>query len=237
MNKFQQIYLDIEEKIRQGLYPINSLLPGENQLAQDYQVSRETIRRALKVLADHGYIHKQQGRGNTVLDFRQFSMPISGLVSYKEITQHQDLDVVTRVEVLEEVPAPQKILQATAIDPQETFIHIIRSRIIQGQVMILDEDYIRQAIVPQIPQQVAEDSLYAYFEDHLDLSIAYASKEFKAEKAGPLDIHYLGLDRGDYFISVESFVYLEDNRFFQYTHSHHLLDKFKFNDFARRRRA
>ena len=58
MNKFEYIYLDIENKIKENIYPVGSLLPGETSLATEYNVSRETIRKAQRMLSDNGFIFK-----------------------------------------------------------------------------------------------------------------------------------------------------------------------------------
>ena len=50
MNKFFKIYLELKEKIENKQYRSNSLLPSENDLAKEYGVSRETIRKALLLL-------------------------------------------------------------------------------------------------------------------------------------------------------------------------------------------
>ena len=50
MNKFNEIFLDLEQKILDQQYPPHTLLPSENQLIQIYGVSRETIRKALNLL-------------------------------------------------------------------------------------------------------------------------------------------------------------------------------------------
>ena len=60
MKKFEIIYLDIEEKIQNQTYAIHSILPSEHQLSQDYGVSRETIRKVLRLLEEKGYIKKKQ---------------------------------------------------------------------------------------------------------------------------------------------------------------------------------
>ena len=90
-------------------------------------------------------------------------------------------------------------------------------------------------MVPEIPTEAAQDSIYQYFENELDLSIGFATKEFVAEKAGPLDIELMHLTPMDYIISVSSHVFMEDTTFFQFTVSHHRLEKFRFSEFARRK--
>ena len=45
MNKFKEIFLDLEQKILTKVYPPHTLLPSEKQLIDIYGASRETIRK------------------------------------------------------------------------------------------------------------------------------------------------------------------------------------------------
>ena len=49
-----------------------------------------------------------------------------------------------------------------------------------------------------------------------------------------IDQKYMALHAEDHVIQVNSYVYLDDTQFFQYTSSHHRLEKFRFAEFARR---
>ena len=102
MNKFFKIYLELREKIEHRQYRSNSLLPSENELAREYNVSRETIRKALLLLLENGYIHKIQGKGSIVLDVHRYRLPVTGLLSFKERRQFQDVEATTKVIVNEE---------------------------------------------------------------------------------------------------------------------------------------
>ncbi|WP_124057767.1 trehalose operon repressor [Vaginisenegalia massiliensis] len=235
MNKFEKIYLDIEKKIKDGIYPIGSLIPSEHDLASQYNVSRETIRKAQKILLENGFIQKKQGRGSVVLDYNRFSFPISGLVSYKELQEEQRINSITHLIQNRIVPAPEFLVGLEDVTPDEKFIHLVRTRVMNGEVMIIDEDYIRCSVVERIPDSIAKDSIYQYFEQQLNLSIGYATKEFIAEKASNMDIDLMNLNPMDYVIKVSSHVFLEDTTFFQYTTSHHRLEKFRFAEFARRK--
>ena len=54
------------EQIKNGNWPVNSIIPSENLLAQQYSVSRSTIRKALKTLEKSGILRAEQGRGRIV---------------------------------------------------------------------------------------------------------------------------------------------------------------------------
>jgi GntR family transcriptional repressor for pyruvate dehydrogenase complex len=63
---YQQIADDIERKILDGTIVPDSRLPGEHLLAEEYGVSRNVIREALKRLKEHGLVMIRTGSGTFV---------------------------------------------------------------------------------------------------------------------------------------------------------------------------
>ena len=64
--KYKQFRLLIEQDIRQGKYTLGSALPPERKLVEDYNISRQTVRQALKAMEDDGYLIREQGKGTFV---------------------------------------------------------------------------------------------------------------------------------------------------------------------------
>jgi DNA-binding GntR family transcriptional regulator len=54
------------KEISDGRYVIGSLLPTEHELAEQYGVSRHTVRASLKILQDKGYISRKKSVGSRV---------------------------------------------------------------------------------------------------------------------------------------------------------------------------
>ncbi len=52
--------------ISRGKYPLGSLLPPELDMAEQFKVSRNTMRSALRVLVDMGLVSRRAGRGTQV---------------------------------------------------------------------------------------------------------------------------------------------------------------------------
>ncbi|MFV0559562.1 MAG: GntR family transcriptional regulator, partial [Enterococcus sp.] len=61
--KYQLIADDLREKIKTNVYPIGSVIPPELQLQKDYQVSRYTVRQAIALLVNEGYLRSEKGSG------------------------------------------------------------------------------------------------------------------------------------------------------------------------------
>lgn len=236
MNKFKEIFLDLEEKILNNEYPPHTLLPSENQLIKMYGVSRETIRKALNLLTNAGYIHKKQGKGSIVLDMNRFDFPISGLTSYKELQENQRIPSETIVVELKKVATSKELSKLTEWPVASEIWRLVRQRKIDGEVVILDKDFLLGSVIEELPKEKAEDSIYEYFEEELGLDIAYAQKEISVEPVTKEIRDLMDLHGDEHVVVVKSLVYLEDTRCFEYTESIHRLDKFRFVEFARRRK-
>ncbi len=57
----------LTDRIRQGCYPVDSLLPTEAELCLEFATSRHTVREALRLLTNSGLISRRQGSGSRVL--------------------------------------------------------------------------------------------------------------------------------------------------------------------------
>ncbi|MGO4528270.1 trehalose operon repressor [Paenibacillus sp. 2TAF8] len=234
-NKFIRIYEDIAERIRNGDIEAGTLLQSELDLSERYQTSRETIRKALKMLYEEGYIQKIQGKGSIVLDIRKIDFPVSGLVSFKELAQKMGHRAQTVVKLFEERMVDQALSQKTRFSQNEKVWQINRVRKVDGEQVILDKDYISQRLIPGLNEDICNDSIYEYIEQTLGLSISYAKKEILVEEPTAEDRELLDLEGFHNVVVVKSQVYLEDTSQFQFTESRHRPDKFTFVDFARRK--
>lgn len=79
--RFQHIKSALLDKISHGQMQSGDRVPSENQLAQIYQVSRMTARRALTELVDEGILARSQGLGTFVADHR----PMSSMLEIRSI--------------------------------------------------------------------------------------------------------------------------------------------------------
>lgn len=65
------IYNRFYRDIVNGVYPVGSKLPSENELKEIYGVSRNTLRQALAILYQDGFIERFQGKGSYVRQWKQ----------------------------------------------------------------------------------------------------------------------------------------------------------------------
>ncbi|MBZ4192255.1 FadR/GntR family transcriptional regulator [Niabella beijingensis] len=59
----------LQHSIERGVYPLQSKLPAEPELMQQFEVGRSTIREAIKFLTQQGFVSVQQGLGTFVISY------------------------------------------------------------------------------------------------------------------------------------------------------------------------
>jgi DNA-binding GntR family transcriptional regulator len=63
---FHQIAATLEDELDRGLYPPGTLLPSESTFEERFEVSRTTIRNALRILDAKGLVQVVHGKGRFV---------------------------------------------------------------------------------------------------------------------------------------------------------------------------
>ena len=76
----RQLFLVLHDEIARGAIPAGHPLPTEQELCDQFGVSRITVRRALADLADQGHITRRQGVGSFVREHNPAgaAAPIAG---------------------------------------------------------------------------------------------------------------------------------------------------------------
>jgi len=105
----------IEVLVLEGILRVGDRLPGERELAKQFDVSRPILREALKVLEGRGLLSTQHGGGTFVADVigQVFTRPVMEL-----ITRHQKatLDYLEYRREMEGISAEFAARRATAAD-------------------------------------------------------------------------------------------------------------------------
>lgn len=90
---YHQLYTSLRSKIQSGELTTGSKIPGELQLAEQLDISRITVKRALNELAQSGLVSRRRGRGtivtvNTDLNLNDVSRDyVKNVVKLRDTTQ------------------------------------------------------------------------------------------------------------------------------------------------------
>ena len=231
-SKYVKIYDDILNKIENNLYKFGDSLPSESDLMKVYEASRDTVRKSLNMLVTNGYITKARGKLATVNDIHKLKFPIAKITSFSELSHREHMESKTILEEFQVVKNNKSIMEKLNLTEEQEVWNILRTRQIDGERVILDQDYILRDIIHTLTEEICTDSIYKYIEEELNIQIGYAQKEITVQKVSELDREYLDIKDDEMIVVVKSYTYLTDGRLFQYTISKHRADRFKFVEFA-----
>ena len=131
---YQQIYDEIKDAIEKGVYAPKERIPSELELAEQYEVSRITVRRAVEELCSDGYLVKQQGRGTFVSTphiNRQFHA--STLQTFTALCAGNGMKAGAHVIDRQIVPARQNEMEFFGLQKDALLLHIKRVRTADGE--------------------------------------------------------------------------------------------------------
>ncbi|APH19916.1 trehalose operon repressor [Clostridium botulinum] len=229
------IYNEISNRIENNKIQSGEKLSSENEMMKEYNVSRDTIRKALNLLESNGYIQKVKGKGSFVLDINKFDFPVSGLTSFKELSTRMGVESNTLVKELKLIKPDNFLMKQLNLSKNDDVWKVIRVREIDNKKIILDKDFFNKKYVPLLTKDICENSIYEYLENELGLKISFAKKEITVQQATQEDKSYLDFENYNMIVVVKNYIYLDDMSLFQYTESRHRPDRFKFVEFARRK--
>jgi GntR family trehalose operon transcriptional repressor len=234
---FDLVRQDLEARIVDGTYPYGSLLPSESMLVSTYGYSRNTIRRALSVLADEGYVQPMNGRGVRVL-----WQPVAGraqgtmvgLESFEEYARHNGFFPSTKVKVFEHVTCDQTIAARTGHLVGDDLIHVVRVRYFDDTPRQIDHNYFLASAIPGLTPEICASSVYGYVEQELGMRIVTSKRSMTVELADEEDRTIMDMGSYNCVAVLRSQSFNSEGVMFEHTRTHSHPDAFCFMDTARR---
>ena len=238
--KYEPIYRMIREEIESGKYSYGDFLPSENTYTSLFDCTRNTVRRALAMLAAEGFVLPQHGRGVQVIyrrDESQSIFTIGGIESFAEATDRNQKKVKTRINTFQIITADENLSMKTGFDIGSELYYIERVRVVDGMALIFDTNYFLKSETGNITPAIAASSIYHYLEDELHMTITTSRRRITAEKATAKDKQLLDLDSCDFVLVVSGQVFNAKGVMFEYTQSRHRPDQVCFVESAVRQKV
>lgn len=233
-SKFELIYKDLKQKIENEDYPYQDLLPSENTLVTFYNCSRNTVRRAIGMLAKDGYVQSLHGKGVRVIyqPVEQTDFIIGGIESFKESAARNHKKAATKVVQFAEIVSDERICKKTGFPIGSELYYIQRVRYLDGKALIFDINMFLKSIIPGLTPKICKYSVYDYLENTLGIQIVTSKRKVTAERVTQADEKYLDLQDYDFLAVITSQTFNSDGIMFEYTQSRHRPDHFCFRDTA-----
>lgn len=230
MLKYEQIANDIRNKIVNDTYSVNSQLPLEKEIMEEYNVSRITVKKAYDILVEEGLIIKRRGRGTFVKDIDEdtallFAKSRQFLGFSTNMAQSS---IETKVSFFQVELPDSDVQKKLKIGPNDWVYHFIRTRYKEGQPVVIEYTFMPMELIPGITMDVLEHSIYHYVEEDLKLKIQSAHRIITAYAPNEEQKELLKLKDNIPVVNVEEITFLDTGKPFSFTQNVHNSEIFQY---------
>jgi GntR family transcriptional regulator len=159
-----QVREELTELISGGTYTVGDRLPNEQEMSDQFRVSRATVREAYRALIDAGYLSRRHGTGTFVNRIPQrhaldLNLSYTSMIQAAGFTPSIKL-ITQRVEVVGDEDQARLHLQ-----PDDEIVVVERVRLADDRPVVYSVDRIPLAIVPEPIRGNLGPSLFDMLED------------------------------------------------------------------------
>lgn len=232
----------LRERIESGVIAPGSRMPSERVLAEQFDVSRVTVRQALKDLEKDGLVKVVAGarwvRGEapglvTVRPAEPGAESIeegaTGLVSFSDLAEANGLMASSRV--LKCLTRASSLDEADllGIAPGAPIVELVRLRHLDGIPTLIDFSLIPEGLAPGLGElDFTTTSLYGTLAEQYGLHAIAADCVIEARGAAPEIADSLGLPPGDPVLEIVQTTFDENQRVLQWCRSVYRGDRYRF---------
>ncbi|AVP98659.1 GntR family transcriptional regulator [Ahniella affigens] len=220
---YQQLQRALREAIEQRVLGVDDALPAERQLAEELQVSRITVRKAIEGLVEEGLLVRKQGAGNFVA--ARVEKNFAKLTSFSEDMRARGRTPHSQwLRRLEGTVTPEEAL-TLRLSPGAPVFRFHRIRFADDTPMSLEYATIVATALPGLA--AVDDSLYAALE-HAGNRPVRALQRLRALVLRAEQAKLLQAREGDAGLLVERVGFLRDGRAIEFCQSYYRGDTYDF---------
>lgn len=214
---FSPLYRQIKDfligSLERGEWGPGDAIPSEGELAQRFNVSQGTVRKAIDEMAAENLLVRRQGKGTFVAthsDPRSFYrflrlVPDDGVA----VPAASDPFFCQRIESSDEVAA------VLGLKPGAPVVHVKRLLRFSGETVVFDQIYLAGDLFEGLTLEAlrgGERSLYSLFESDFGVRMINAEEHLRAVAADQESASMLGVAVGDPLLLVERTAYTYGNK-------------------------
>lgn len=225
--KYKDVAMMIEDNIINGKYDITGKLPTVDELIKEFEVSRNTIRTALELLVNNGYIYQVQGSGIFVRQTcKEGYINISNM---RGLTKDlEDKKIETKILKFDVTKADEEMAEKMKCKVGTELYYVKRLRIVDGTAFSVEDSFFNKEIITYLNSEIVENSIYEYVTNALKYTIGFADKVICCEKLQEQEAELLGLEELEGTLVIENRVYLSNGLIFDVSRAKYNYKNTKF---------
>jgi GntR family transcriptional regulator len=204
------------------------VVPGEQELAESFGVSRITAKRALNEMAAAGLVVRERGRGTRVVLRPPAPSVTTSLEGWLENISLMGIATEAHVLEFDYVPANEDVASALKVDHGQSVQRSVRVRSLDGDTM----SYLVTWLPEDIGRGFERDDLSRYalltLLERAGVKVASAHQTVSATLADPAVAAALGIDPGAPLLEVRRLVFDASDRPVEYIRVLYRPDRYRF---------
>lgn len=186
--------------------------PSERELAEQYGVSRMTVRQAVQRLRKKGLIYYERGVGTFVTDHK-LDVHNRNLNGFSDEMISLGLAPSSKVLRLMCETADRQIEQELNLETDAEVFHLERLRLADDEPMAYEVTFLPTALCPELDKiDLTTNSLYQVLVQNYDLKMHHAAESLEAAAAAEFVAKQLGIETGMPVLVVHRVVFSESNQ-------------------------
>ena len=221
-----RIHDAIKKEIDGGVWEIGQRLPSERDLADDYEVSRMTLRQAITLLVEEGILERRVGSGTYVASHR-VQEKMRGTTSFTEIVRSQGKTPSSQLISYQRKTANETEIQQLQLKATDTVVRMERVRFADNVPLVFEVASIPEKLIQSFNQEDITEHFFQTLTDN-GYEIGKSEQTIYAKNASERVVNYLKVPKNHAVLALTQVSYFTDGRPFEYVHSQYVGDRFEF---------
>ncbi len=199
-NSVVPLYYQLKEiimsEIKNGSYKEDSILPTENEISQHFAISRNTVRQAISMLVQEGWLYRVKSKGTFVTCPQIDQGYIQKIESYKIRVSKDGMKARTEVIDMKVIEADEKVAEKLQIAKAEKVIQLSRLRFANEKPMAYIDTYmslVRCGFI--LDYDFAQESLYKVLQQDIATEVKYVNRLIRAVPSKEIDFKYMHISK------------------------------------------
>ena len=229
---YLQVAETLRRRIKEGQYQVGELLPSHRELEEEFKVSNITIRKALTLLTQEGFLTAKKGVKAEVAKREDDLIEVQLTSDFMEFSGSflpPNLDIRVKVLEIAIVPGQKRIRDILSIKPEEQVWRMKRVRKIKGQPISYYVNYGPPDLMGKIEKKDVE--VRGFIEVFKDISEIKPSRMEQRVHAIMADMdlsRLLGVDYADPLFFVETIYFAKAGKAVAVTHAYLRGDRYSY---------
>ncbi len=226
--KYYQIYELLVDDIRTGKYSDGDLFPSDTELVERFSVSRGTIRDALKILLQQGFLIREQGRG-TFVTHQKIHQDPDHLIGFSELMKRNNIRPSAKIIEKTIIEPKLWLSRLMQLEPDDKVVRIIRLRLGDDQPLIIERSYFNYRLfAPLLDKDLERNSIFELLYRFTYTELGDAIQRIEAVSAGQSDHKLLKLPIGTPLLLIKRLIKTSAGEYFQYSEDVYRSDRISF---------